>query len=84
MFIAIKNQCAISRMENPGLLPLQWQQHRQTLTSALDLLWQRQELVDVTLAAEGGRSIQVHRVVLCACSEYFQVCAIIQSRHVYA
>ena len=38
----------------------------------MDALLQKGTLVDVTLAAE-GKSIQVHRLVLCACSNYFQV-----------
>jgi len=37
----------------------------------MDALLQKGTLVDVTLAAE-GKSIQVHRLVLCACSNYFQ------------
>ena len=57
---------------NPQL-SLQWHQHHDTLVSLLKLLWEKQELVDVTLVASGGRSIQVHRIVLCACSKYFQV-----------
>ena len=32
---------------------------------------QAESLVDVTLAA-GGRHLQAHKVVLSACSEYFQ------------
>lgn len=56
----------------PPQLSLQWHQHHNTLVSLLDALWERQELVDVTLAAD-GQCIQVHRIVLCACSKYFQV-----------
>lgn len=36
------------------------------------MLWQKQQLVDVTLAAD-GRFVHVHRIVLCASSDYFQV-----------
>ena len=57
---------------NPQL-NLQWHQHHDTLVSLLKLLWEKQELVDVTLVAAGGRTINVHRIVLCACSKYFQV-----------
>lgn len=53
-------------------LSLQWHKHHDTLISLLEMLWQKQELVDVTLSA-GGRCIDVHRIVLCACSKYFQV-----------
>jgi len=53
-------------------LSLQWHHHHKALVSLLDVLWEKQELVDVTLAAE-GQYIQVHRIVLCACSNYFKV-----------
>ncbi|XP_046655733.1 longitudinals lacking protein, isoforms F/I/K/T-like [Daphnia pulicaria] len=55
----------------PPQLSLQWHQHHNTLVSLLDALWERQELVDVTLAAD-GQHINVHRIVLCACSKFFQ------------
>jgi len=51
---------------------LRWNNHHSTLVSVMDALLQKGTLVDVTLAAE-GKSIQVHRLVLCACSHYFQV-----------
>jgi len=50
---------------------LRWNNHHSTLVSVMDALLQKGTLVDVTLAAE-GKSIQVHRLVLCACSNYFQ------------
>ncbi|XP_032795868.1 protein tramtrack, beta isoform isoform X3 [Daphnia magna] len=50
---------------------LRWNNHHSTLVSVMDALLQKGSLVDVTLAAE-GKSIQVHRLVLCACSNYFQ------------
>jgi len=52
-------------------LSLQWHHHHKALVSLLDVLWEKQELVDVTLAAE-GQYLQVHRIVLCACSSYFK------------
>ena len=51
---------------------LRWNNHHSTLVSVMDALLQKGTLVDVTLAAE-GKSIEVHRLVLCACSNYFQV-----------
>ena len=42
------------------------------LVSVLDTLLERERLVDVTLAAE-GQFINVHRLVLFACSQYFDV-----------
>ena len=55
---------------------LRWNNHHSTLVSVMDALLQKGTLVDVTLAAE-GKSIQVHRLVLCACSNYFQVSLIL-------
>ena len=51
---------------------LKWNNHHQTFMSVLHNLLKREVLVDVTLAAE-GHFIEVHRLVLCACSDYFQV-----------
>ena len=51
---------------------LRWNNHHNVLVSVLDSLLARETLVDVVLAAE-GRSIKVHRLVLCACSQYFEV-----------
>jgi len=50
---------------------LRWNNHHNVLVSVLDSLLARETLVDVVLAAE-GRSIKVHRLVLCACSQYFE------------
>lgn len=51
---------------------LRWNNHHNTLVSVLDSLLERETFVDVMLAAE-GQFIKVHRVVLCACSQYFEV-----------
>ena len=51
---------------------LKWKNHQSALISLLDALLERESFVDVTLAAE-GKFIRVHRVVLCACSQYFEV-----------
>ena len=59
---------------------LRWNNHHSTLVSVMDALLQKGTLVDVTLAAE-GKSIQVHRLVLCACSHYFQVIINLQDFH---
>lgn len=52
---------------------LRWNNHHNVLVSVLDSLLERETLVDVVLAAE-GQFIKVHRLVLCACSQYFEVC----------
>ena len=51
---------------------LRWNNHHNTLVTVLDKLLQRETFVDVILAAE-GQFIKVHRIVLCACSQYFEV-----------
>ena len=53
-------------------LCLKWNNHYSILVSVLDSLLEQELMVDVTLAAE-GRLLRVHRLVLCACSQYFQV-----------
>lgn len=50
---------------------LRWNQHRSNLLSAFDQLLQAEALTDVTLSC-GGASIKCHRIVLAACSGYFQ------------
>ena len=54
---------------------LRWNDHHSAVVSALDLLMQNETCVDVMLASE-GQFIKAHRVVLCACSNYFQVLCI--------
>ena len=51
---------------------LRWNNHHSVLISVLNSLLQKELLVDVTLAAD-GQYIEVHRLVLCACSKYFEV-----------
>ena len=53
-------------------LSLRWNNHHSTLVTVLDKLLERETFVDVILAAE-GQFIKVHRLVLCACSQYFEV-----------
>lgn len=50
---------------------LRWNQHRSNLLTAFDQLLQTEALTDVTLSC-GGASIKCHRIVLAACSGYFQ------------
>lgn len=51
---------------------LRWNNHQPNFISVFTNLLNSESLVDVTLAAE-GRHLQAHRVVLSACSTYFQV-----------
>lgn len=51
---------------------LRWNNHQPNFISVFSSLLNSESLVDVTLAAE-GRHLQAHKVVLSACSSYFQV-----------
>ena len=51
---------------------LRWRNHHNALVAVLDNLFQKESFVDVILAAE-GQFIKVHRIVLSACSQYFEV-----------
>ncbi|XP_035704061.1 protein bric-a-brac 1 isoform X3 [Folsomia candida] len=50
---------------------LRWNNWKNNLTNVFDQLLQAEAFVDVTLSAE-GHSLKAHKVVLCACSPYFQ------------
>ncbi|XP_074030084.1 BTB-protein-VII isoform X3 [Leptinotarsa decemlineata] len=50
---------------------LRWNNHQPNFISVFSSLLSSQSLVDVTLAAE-GKHLQAHKVVLSACSSYFQ------------
>ena len=50
---------------------LRWNNHPVNLVSGFSGLYNSETLVDVTLAAE-GRHLQAHRMLLSACSDYFQ------------
>lgn len=50
---------------------LRWNNHPINLVSGFSGLYNSETLVDVTLAAE-GRHLQAHRMLLSACSDYFQ------------
>lgn len=50
---------------------LRWNNHRVNLLNVFDELLQNEAFTDVTIAAEGG-TIKCHKMVLVACSAYFQ------------
>lgn len=50
---------------------LRWNNYQSNLTNVFDELLQNESFVDVTLACE-GHSIKAHKMVLSACSPYFQ------------
>lgn len=50
---------------------LRWNNHQMNMLSVFDQLLQNEAFVDVTLACD-GLSLKAHKVVLSACSPYFQ------------
>lgn len=50
---------------------LKWNNHQPTVVSVIDHLFSQEAFVDVTLACD-GKSFAAHKVVLSACSQYFQ------------
>jgi len=50
---------------------VQWNNHHSTVFSSMNALLEKNMLLDVTLAAQ-GQCIDIHRLVLCACSQYFE------------
>ncbi|KAJ8674737.1 hypothetical protein QAD02_010523 [Eretmocerus hayati] len=51
---------------------LRWNNHQSNLLGVFSQLLESESLVDVTLACAEGPSIRAHKVVLSACSSYFQ------------
>ncbi|XP_035743366.1 protein tramtrack, beta isoform-like isoform X2 [Vespa mandarinia] len=51
---------------------LRWNNHRSNLLTVFDELLQNEAFTDVTLAVDGGLSVKCHKMVLAACSSYFQ------------
>lgn len=56
---------------DPQLYCLRWNNHQSNLLSVFDHLLQLEAFCDVTLAVEGA-SLKCHKMVLAACSDYFQ------------
>lgn len=59
-------------MEDDQQFCLRWNNHQSTLVAVFDTLLENGTLVDCTLAAE-GKYLNAHKVVLSACSPYFEV-----------
>ncbi|CAG9760680.1 unnamed protein product [Ceutorhynchus assimilis] len=58
-------------MDDDQQFCLRWNNHQSTLVAVFDTLLENEKLVDCTLAAE-GKFLQAHKVVLSACSPYFE------------
>lgn len=62
------------KMQNSGSpqqFCLRWNNYQSNLTNVFDQLLQSESFVDVTLACD-GHSVKAHKMVLSACSPYFQ------------
>jgi len=59
-------------MDTYSQMRLRWRTHQGTILSVCDALLATESLLDVTLAAE-GQYIRAHKLILSACSPYFQV-----------
>ncbi|KAL1517269.1 hypothetical protein ABEB36_001055 [Hypothenemus hampei] len=58
-------------MDDDQQFCLRWNNHQSTLVAVFDTLLENEKLVDCTLAAE-GKYLNAHKVVLSACSPYFE------------
>ncbi|XP_056648391.1 longitudinals lacking protein, isoforms A/B/D/L-like isoform X6 [Diorhabda sublineata] len=58
-------------MDDDQQFCLRWNNHQSTLVAVFDTLLENGTLVDCTLAAE-GKCLNAHKVVLSACSPYFE------------
>jgi len=54
------------------LYSLRWNNHQSHMLHAFDTLLQSEALVDVTLVCEDTRRLRAHKVVLSACSPFFE------------
>ncbi|MPC16594.1 Protein tramtrack, beta isoform [Portunus trituberculatus] len=61
-----------ARMGSSSQYCLRWNNHRNNLLAAFDQLLHVEAFTDVTLACEEGVTLHAHRLVLAACSSYFQ------------
>lgn len=51
---------------------LRWTNHRENLVNVFDELLENEAFADVTLAVDNNVTIKCHKIVLAACSSYFQ------------
>jgi len=61
---------SVSQQQTQHFL-LKWNNHRSNMVTIFESLLQSENLVDVTLAVE-GKFLKAHKIVLSACSPYFQ------------
>ncbi|XP_061935530.1 longitudinals lacking protein, isoforms A/B/D/L isoform X9 [Apis cerana] len=70
-FFAVTRERSPKKMEDDQQFCLRWNNHQSTLIQNFDTLLESGTLVDCTLAAE-GKYLKAHKVVLSACSPYFE------------
>ncbi|XP_062526663.1 protein bric-a-brac 1 isoform X2 [Bombyx mori] len=68
---AEEDPVAMEDRGTPQQFCLRWNNYQSNLTSCFDQLLQTELFVDVTLACE-GQKLKAHKLVLSACSPYFQ------------
>lgn len=68
-------------MDDDQQFCLRWNNHQSTLVAVFDTLLENGTLVDCTLAAE-GKCLNAHKVVLSACSPYFEVGLLLNFVHI--
>ncbi|XP_065218249.1 protein bric-a-brac 1-like isoform X3 [Planococcus citri] len=64
--------CGGGDEQTPQLFCLRWNNYQSNLTNVFDQLLQNESFVDVTLACADGHTVKAHKMVLSACSPYFQ------------
>ncbi|XP_050713876.1 nascent polypeptide-associated complex subunit alpha, muscle-specific form-like isoform X2 [Eriocheir sinensis] len=69
-FGAARGPAGSGRMEAERFL-LKWNNHQTNLVTVFDQLYEQEAFTDVTLACD-GRTFAAHKVILSACSPYFQ------------
>ena len=72
LFFSLLPQLSIAKMDPMSqVFCLRWNNHRNNLLTVFDQLLQTEAFCDVTLACDNN-SIKCHKMILCACSSYFQ------------
>ena len=72
LIFSLLPQLSIAKMDPMSqVFCLRWNNHRNNLLTVFDQLLQTEAFCDVTLACDNN-SIKCHKMILCACSSYFQ------------
>lgn len=70
-FVFCASDNTMQNTGSPQQFCLRWNNYQSNLTNVFDQLLQSESFVDVTLACD-GHSVKAHKMVLSACSPYFQ------------